>query len=96
MQLVYKVYEPTSRERSTGGAVFFTVSELTSRELLAGDAACLEGFRTFLQGTVSRRCSLFLLFLNLPPGDCWPGVRRVYTVTEPTSGDLFTCGAACL
>ena len=29
---------------------------------------CLYGFRTYLQGIGGRRYSLFLLFLNLPPG----------------------------
>ena len=39
---------------------------------------------------------MFILFLNLPPGDYLPGVQPVYAVSKPTSRELSTGGAACL
>ena len=74
----------------------YTVSKPTSRGLSAGGAACLYGFKTYLQGTVCCRCSLFIRFPNLPAGDCLLKVTLVYTVSKPTSRGLSTEGAACL
>ena len=53
-------------------------------------------FRTYFQGTVSWGRSLFIRFLNLPPGNCLPGVKHVYTISEPTSRGLFARGTARL
>ena len=74
----------------------YAVSEPKSRGLLDRGAVCLCSFWTFLQGTVGQGCSLFMQFLNLPPGDCRPGVQSVYAVSKPASRGLSTRGAACL
>ena len=87
----------------------YTVSKSTCRGLSSGGAACLYGFQTYLQGTVCWRCSLLIRFpnpaagtvgiirfLNLPPANCLPAVKHVYTVSEPTCRGLSTGGAACL
>ena len=42
------------------------VSKTTARGLSARDAACLYGFDTYLQGTVSKGCSLFIWFPSPP------------------------------
>ena len=42
------------------------------------------------------RCRLILRCQNQPPGDCWPGVKPVYLVSEPTSRRLLAWSAACL
>ena len=62
----YMVSKPSSRELSTGVQLIYTVSKPTSRGLSA--EVQLVQFQTYLQGTVGQRCSLFLLFLNLPSG----------------------------
>ena len=72
------------------------VSESTSWGLSARGAACLYGFRTYLQETVSQGCSLFIWFPNLPPGDCQQGVQPVYMVFEPIFRRLSARDAACL
>ena len=74
----------------------FTVSEPTSRGLSARGAACLNGMRTYLKETVRQGCSLLIQFLNLPPGDCRPGVQPVYTASELTSRGLSARDSACL
>ena len=53
-------------------------------------------FKTYFQGTVCWGCSLIIRFLNLPPANCLPAVKHVYTVSEPTCRGLSTGGAACL
>ena len=65
----------------------FTVSEPSSRKLLARGMACSYGFRTYLQGAVGQRCSLLIQFLNLPPGDCKPGCSQCLRFPNLPQGD---------
>ena len=74
----------------------YAFSKQTSSGLSARGAACLSGYWTYLQGTVRQGCSLFMRFLNLPPGDCRPGLQSVYVVSKPTSRGLSARGAARL
>ena len=61
-----------------------------------------QGYSQFIQfpnlppGNCPLGCSLFIRFPNLHPGNCQQGVQVAYTVSEPTSRELFTRGAACL
>ena len=52
----------------------YMVSKPTSRGLSATGIGCLFiRLRTYFQRTVRVECSLFMKFLNLPPGNCLPG-----------------------
>ena len=44
--------------------------------------------------TVGLGFSLFISFLNLPPGDCLPGVKHVHSASKPTSRELLARGTA--
>ena len=45
--------------------------------------------------TASQECSLFIQFLNLPPGDCPPGVQPAYIVPKPIPKRLSAKDSAC-
>ena len=72
----------------------YEVSEPTSSKLCLC-RAFEYGFRTYLQGTVGRECSLNVFVPNLPPGDCWQRVHPECICSEPTSRGLFAGGASC-
>ena len=45
--------------------------------------------QSLLPGDCQLGCSLFTRFLNLPPGNCLPGVEVCLDSSEPTSGRLL-------
>ena len=59
----------------------YIVPNLAPRDYLPGVQPSYS-FLTYLQGNVRWGCSLFIRFLNPPPGNCLPGVKYFYTVSK--------------
>ena len=68
--------------------MFILFPNNTSRGLFARGTASLYSFLTYLKGT-SPGVQLFIWFPNLPPWNCGRGVQLVYTVSKPTSRELW-------
>ena len=85
---VYKVKHILPGDCKSGVQSVYKVSELTSRELSAWVEPFQNAFRTYLQGTVDRECSLNVFVQHLHPGDCLLGVHPVLQFSNLPPGTV--------
>ena len=88
-QTFYTFCDPNHRGLSALVQPVNMVSNPTHNGLSAKGSACLHDLPPHPHETVGLGYRLFIWFLILLTGDCWPGVQHAYAVSDPTNSGLF-------
>ena len=71
----------------------YTVSQSTSRALIARGQPVYTVSKPTSRGLFGRAAACFPTYLKVTPGDCWPRSQPVYKVSNPTYKGMSVQGA---